>query len=134
MCLVPVDIQCGHKLGMEDGSIPDDRITASSQSGSYWLPSDARLNLNRRWRPADGQFVGSWLQVYMGLDPMHIEGVVTQGNPDYDYWVTHYQVQYSIDGTAWLYVNGDSSPQVRVLSKDTEKFPYGATTFSFDMK
>ncbi|XP_033638437.1 microfibril-associated glycoprotein 4-like [Asterias rubens] len=26
-----VDIQCGHKLGMEDGSIPDDRITASSQ-------------------------------------------------------------------------------------------------------
>lgn len=118
MCLVPVDIQCGHKLGMEDGSIPDDRITASSQWGSYWLPSDARLNLNRCWYPA--QFVGSWLQVYnMGLDPMHIEGVVTQGHPDYDDWVTHYQVQYSIDGTAWLYVNGDSTPQVRVLSKDT---------------
>lgn len=119
MCLVPVDIQCGHKLGMEDGSIPDDRITASSQLGSYTQPSNARLNLNRRWYPASGQWVGSWLQVYMGLDPMHIEGVVTQGDPYRDYWVTHYQVQYSIDGTAWLYVNGDSTPQVRVLSKDT---------------
>ena len=118
MCLVPVDIQCGHKLGMEDGSIPDDRITASSQ-GSYTRPSNARLNRNRCWYPAKGQYVGSWLQVYMGLDPMHIEGVVTQGRRGSYHWVTHYQVQYSIDGTAWLYVNGDSTPQVRVLGKDT---------------
>ena len=104
---------------MEDGSIPDDRITASSQWGSYTQPSNARLNLNSGWYPANGQYVGSWLQVYMGLDPMHIEGVITQGHPDRYSWVTQYQVQYSIDGTAWLYVNEASTPQVRVLGKDT---------------
>ncbi|XP_071795900.1 uncharacterized protein [Asterias amurensis] len=109
---------CGHKLGMEDGSITDARITASSQWGSYWQPSNARLNLKRYWFPASGQPVGSWLQIDMGINPVHIEGVITQGRPDGNYWVTQYQVQYSIDGTAWLYVNGASSPQTFIGNTD----------------
>ncbi len=81
--------------------------------------SNARLNLNRFWRPAEGQFMDSWLQVDTGIETLHVEGVITQGSPGGGYYVTHYQVQYSIDGTAWLYVNGTSTPQVRVFSKDT---------------
>ncbi|XP_071796274.1 uncharacterized protein [Asterias amurensis] len=108
---------CGHKLGMEDGSIPDDKITASSHWNSNYLPSNARLNMNGCWGPAENQ--GSWLQImYMGLEPVHIEGVITQGNPDGYYWTTHYQVQYSIDGTAWLYVNEASTPQTFIGNTD----------------
>ncbi|XP_071795899.1 uncharacterized protein [Asterias amurensis] len=113
-----VDIQCGHKLGMEDGSISDDRITASSQWNSHWQPSNARLNLNRYWRPADGLFVDSMLQIDVGINPVHIEGVITQGSPYRDKWVTQYQVQYSINGTAWLYVNGASTPQTFIGNTD----------------
>ncbi|XP_071795892.1 uncharacterized protein [Asterias amurensis] len=114
-----VDIQCGHKLGMEDGSISDDRITASSQRDSYRQPSNARLNLNRSWFPADGLFVDSMLQIDVGINPVHIEGVITQGSRPGGYdWVTHYQVQYSIDGTAWLYVNGASTPQTFIGNTD----------------
>ena len=102
---------------MEDGSIPDDRITASSQRDYRFPPSNARLNLNRYWSPATKQFKGSWLQVDMGANPVQIEGVITQGSPDYAQYVTHYQVHYSIDLTTWMYVNGASTPQVRVLSK-----------------
>ncbi|XP_071796313.1 uncharacterized protein [Asterias amurensis] len=109
---------CRHMLGMEDRSIPDDRITASSQRSSSYLPSNARLDLNRNWCPAIGQFVGSWLQVVMNTNPVHIEGVITQGNPNGGYWVTQYQVQYSIDGTAWLYVNGASTPQTFIGNTD----------------
>ncbi|XP_071796193.1 uncharacterized protein [Asterias amurensis] len=113
-----VDIQCGHKLGMKDGSMPDARITASSQRDSYRQPSNARLNLNRCWIPANGSFVDSWLQIDVGINPVHIEGVITQGRPGGDSWVTHYQVQYSIDGTAWLYVNGASTPQTFIGNTD----------------
>ncbi|XP_071795628.1 uncharacterized protein [Asterias amurensis] len=113
---------CGHKLGMEDGSIPDDGITASSQYSEHderFPPSNARLNLNGCWRPAKEQFDDSWLQIYMGKEPVHIEGVITQG-PHYDSWdwVTHFQVQYSIDGTAWMYVNEASTPQTFVGNTD----------------
>ncbi|XP_071795659.1 uncharacterized protein [Asterias amurensis] len=108
---------CGHKLGMEDGSISDDRITASSQWNSYYPPSNARLNMNGCWGPAEKQ--GSWLQImYMGLEPVHIEGVITQGSPSGYSWMTHYQVQYSIDGTAWLYVNEASTPQTFIGNTD----------------
>ena len=111
--LVPVEY-CRHKLGMEDGSIPDDRITASSQRDYRFPPSNARLNLDRFWSPLAEP---SWLQVDMGANPVQIEGVITQGRPDYAQYVTHYQVQYSIEITTWMYVNKASTPQVRVLSK-----------------
>ena len=104
---------------MEDGSIPDDKITASSLLDNLFLPSNARLNLKRCWLPATGQFVDSWLQLDMGSETVHIEGVITQGDSYGDYWVTQYQVQYSKGGIAWLYVNEASTPQVRVLGKDT---------------
>ncbi|XP_071795634.1 coagulation factor VIII-like [Asterias amurensis] len=109
---------CRHKLGMEDGSIPDDKITASSHWSSVFPPSNARLNLNGCWGPAKNQLDHSWLQIFTGSEPVQIEGVITQGRPDRYYWVTQYQVQYSIDGTAWLYVNGDSTPQTFIGNTD----------------
>ncbi|XP_071795635.1 uncharacterized protein [Asterias amurensis] len=109
---------CGHKLGMEDGSIPDDRITASSQWDKRFPPSNARLNLNGFWGPAENQLDHSWLQIFTGSEPVQIEGVITQGYPYDYYWVTQYQVQYSNDSTAWLYVNGDSTPQTFVGNTD----------------
>ncbi|XP_071795614.1 uncharacterized protein [Asterias amurensis] len=109
---------CGHKLGMEDGSIPDDRITASSQWSSNYPPSNARLNLNGCWGPAKNQLDHSWLQIFTGSEPVQIEGVITQGCQDVDWYVKHYHVQYSIDGTAWLYVNGNSTTQTFIGNTD----------------
>ncbi|XP_071796246.1 uncharacterized protein [Asterias amurensis] len=113
-----VDIQCGHKLGMEDGSIPDARITASSQWDSYRAPSNARLNLNNCWLPGSEQSVDSWLQLDMGINPVQIEGIITQGYTRGGWYVTEYQVQYSNYGTAWLYVNGTSTPQTFIGNTD----------------
>ena len=82
---------------MEDRSIPDDRVTASSQWSNLYQPSDARLNLHRYWFPASG-YQDSWLQVDMGTESVQIEGVITQGEPHTNTYVTKYKVQYSLDG------------------------------------
>lgn len=55
----------------------------------------------------------------MGTESVQIEGVITQGEPHTNTYVTKYKVQYSLDGITWLYVNETSTPQVRVFSKYT---------------
>ena len=106
---------------MEDGSITDDRITASSYNNLYYPPRNARLNLKSCWFPADEELDDSWLQIYMGAETWQIEGVITQGFYGNDFYTTQYQVQYSTDGTAWLYVKGASNPQVIMHSNYTNQ-------------
>ncbi|KAI8517213.1 Retinal rod rhodopsin-sensitive cGMP 3',5'-cyclic phosphodiesterase subunit delta [Branchiostoma belcheri] len=94
-----VNIACeepGEPIGMESGFIPDESITASTEHSYYLRASEARLQGSSSWAsgPLD---LSQWLQVDLGW--MHpISGVITQGRPDRDQWVTSYKLQHSIFG------------------------------------
>nr|XP_020506487.1 macrophage mannose receptor 1-like [Labrus bergylta] len=89
---------CLHGLGVEDRNISDSQLSASSSIGGF-TPSQARLNGNSCWRPS-GSATSSWIQVNLG-QTRKITGIVIQGCPQYDYWVTKFKIQHSMDGTTW---------------------------------
>ncbi|XP_038068666.1 fibrinogen beta chain-like [Patiria miniata] len=125
------DAECGISLGMEDGSIHDSAISASSRytdedssrSTDNCQASHGRLN----YLGTSGGIIGgwcpssepdSWLQVDLGWR-LQVEGVIIQGSFDpletWSEWVTEYQVQYSDDQSNWQYVmqSTGTSPQLQ---------------------
>ncbi|XP_038068481.1 uncharacterized protein LOC119737907 [Patiria miniata] len=123
------DAECGISLGMENGSIPDSAISASSRytdgdssrSTDNCQASHGRLNylgtsggITGGWCPCSKP--DSWLQVDLGWR-LQVEGVIIQGSFDpletWSEWVTEYQVQYSDDQSNWQYViqSTGTSPQ-----------------------
>ncbi|CAH3045073.1 unnamed protein product [Porites lobata] len=88
----------GEPLGMENGTIPDENITASS-SASAAPPHLGRLNGSASW--CTGKADGCYLQVDLGS--LHLLcAVATQGNPggNRDY-VKRYKLLYSTDSSNW---------------------------------
>ncbi|XP_038060495.1 retinoschisin-like [Patiria miniata] len=96
-------------LGMEDGRIPDERITASSfwQNRADHAPPRARLNIQgyaAAWcNEETTDNISPWIQVDF-VDTVTITGLITQGRGDNDQRVTEYQVTYSDDGQSWHHV------------------------------
>ncbi|XP_029211921.2 uncharacterized protein LOC114975839 isoform X2 [Acropora millepora] len=88
----------GEALGVENGSIPDENITASSSAGP--APAHlARLNGPFAWCVAKAE--DCYLQIDLGS--LHLVcAVATQGNPggNRDY-VRRYKLQCSADGVNW---------------------------------
>ena len=86
---------------MQDGSILDDQITASSEYLCYFGPMDARLNhraaggTNGSWRAVSND-LNQWIQVDLGVAKM-VSGVALQGRDGGNQWVTRYKVQYGKD-------------------------------------
>ncbi|XP_038059960.1 lactadherin-like [Patiria miniata] len=76
-------------LGMEDGTIPDDRITASYSSSGY-PATDARLNDNNVWSPTSS-YANSWIEVDL-VESTVVSGIITQGLAGW--YVTHYTAAY----------------------------------------
>ena len=112
-------LECKVPLGMENGNIQDDQITASSQWNSATHGTTrARLNL----LPSSGaggwvalqHTVDEWLQVDLRSQYTSVTGLATQGRNDHDQWVTKYYVQYSYDGVKFEYYkeNGQSLRKV----------------------
>ncbi|XP_038060497.1 adipocyte enhancer-binding protein 1-like [Patiria miniata] len=114
------DVSCSVEgpLGMEDGRIRDERITASS----FWrnlashAPSRARLNTQgyaAAWcNDETTDDISPWIQVHFD-GTVTITGLITQGRGDSpcDQWVTEYQVTYSEDGQSWNNVtDADGTP------------------------
>ncbi|XP_048590442.1 lactadherin-like [Nematostella vectensis] len=98
-----------HPLGMEDGSIPDSSITASSQNHANYSPYYGRLNnqavSGKRWGSWAAKInqKGEYLQVDLGRVTW-VTHVATQGRPkgsSYIQWVTEYTVEYSLTGDQW---------------------------------
>ena len=95
---------------MEDGTISDGQITASSEFDSYEAAVNARLHLLATddyaggWR-SDIDDVNQWLQIDLGSIYTRVTGVATQGQngDDYVYWVTKYKLQYSNDEVNFQY-------------------------------
>jgi len=95
---------------MQSGSIPDSKITASSEKNNK-AAKNGRLNSGSSWcaRTSDSN---PYLQI--DLQTLHIIcAVSTQGNSLAEEWVKNYILQSSIDGSHWT--NYTEIGQVKVL-------------------
>ena len=105
---------------MEDGRIPDNRITASSIWDHYHGPRYARLN-HQRAMPVRGGWsaqrndLKQWIQADLG-GLKRVSGVVTQGRNGggHRQWVTKFTVQYSENGETWRNVEDVNGHRVRI--------------------
>ena len=83
---------------MENGKIPDNKITASTAR----IPAkNGRLNYisGSSWCTGTGD-TNPYLQI--DLQTLHIIcAVSTQGNSQVDLWAKNYTLQVSTDGTTW---------------------------------
>ena len=87
---------------MENGGIPDSRITASSARKNF---KDFLLQFGRLNKPdiawcSDLKQPGEWLKIDLARK-MIVTKIATQGRPDYDLWVTSYKISFSQDDNAW---------------------------------
>ncbi|XP_033111516.1 lactadherin-like [Anneissia japonica] len=115
---------CLDPLGVEDGSIPADQLTASSE----WDPSHgsqrARLNtiLNSEgigaWS-AKFNDLDQWIQVDLGT-LKNVQGVITQGRNRYNQWVTSYEVRYSVNGNSFEVIT-DANGQVAEFDGNSDQ-------------
>ncbi|XP_033639096.1 retinoschisin-like [Asterias rubens] len=94
------------RLGVEDGSIPDESLSASSNwfpepgvGQQFSTPAGGRLNkiptqedIIGAWHPNVSD-ANQWIQVDL-VNPTFVTGVLTQGRSDHPQWVTKYKVQY----------------------------------------
>ncbi|XP_033114724.1 lactadherin-like, partial [Anneissia japonica] len=86
---------CNKPLGLEDGTIPSEKLTASSEYSHGFAAHLARLNDARGWISRNNQ--QQWIQVEFS-SPLWVTGLITQGRGDYPQWVRSYEVHYSLDG------------------------------------
>ena len=113
---------CGQPLGMEDWTIPDSSITASSDWWSElpWDPYDygqdekGRLHAGGCWCPQTDDMHVPWFQVDLKElnQQTKVVGVITQGgfcSSGSTGWVTVFKVQYGCDQLKWHYVGGGPS-------------------------
>ena len=95
-------------LGVADGTIPDDMMTASStlisiKGRRYTGPSQARLN-NRPSKKGKGAWVPKDMESYLRIDfnrMQTLKGIRTQGSPDGTKYVTRFFLFYTTDGKKW---------------------------------
>ncbi|KAK3738808.1 hypothetical protein QZH41_012570, partial [Actinostola sp. cb2023] len=107
---------CEHPLGMEDETIKDSQISASSYAlssrSTLHAPKHGRLNKKK-----DAKGIGGWaagspgkgehIQIDLGNVKV-ITKVATQGRQDYGVqYVTKYSLSYSTDGDNWSDYEGD---------------------------
>ena len=82
---------------MEDGSIPDNKITASSTHSNSKVAWGRLHYSHGSWTPnTDTGY--QWLQVNFVPEVKLITHIVTQGNGKSWWWVKEYYVMYEKDG------------------------------------
>ena len=105
---------------MEDGRIPNSRISASTMANDKNAPYHARLY----YKGGGGKKGGwaskkdakdNWIQVDLGKTMM-LSHIQTQGHFNYDIWTKTFTVSYSYDGKSYEdYKDLDGQPKVRSL-------------------
>ena len=103
-------MECQKPLGIESGNVTSDQFTASSFNGSF-IAANAVLNQKGAWVPAIND-QHQWLQINL-LRQLLVSGVVLQGRPDTNEWVTRYHVEYALYGFSWELVKNENT-QVEV--------------------
>ncbi len=107
---------------MEDDTIPDSSITASSVFEDYQdicFEGYGRLNqVGGSWCPRRDDRDTAWFQVDLKIQTQ-VEGVIMQGSyyiPTFNYqdFVTKYKVEYSSQQSSWYYIGGKSLDTAQV--------------------
>ncbi|XP_038060539.1 lactadherin-like [Patiria miniata] len=102
-------------LGMEDGTIKDDRITASfSYNGSP--ATDGRLNNNSKWEAVSP--INSWIEVDL-VEPTVVTGVTTQGSGS-RWYVMRYKVAYQQQPSSQREYVTDGNGDIKVFIGNTD--------------
>jgi len=109
-------VHCG--LGMTDGRIKDDQITAFG-TYSNQHPHYARLNETEiSWMASLGS--DSWIQVNFS-SPVDVSGVLTRGDDRSAYWVATFSVQYlDADGELKYIMDSNPSNGVKIFPGNTD--------------
>ena len=118
--------QCSTRvpLGLEDGTILDDQMTASRSTG--FTPNleakNARLDGSTAWQCLDCD-TSDWIQVDL-LNCTLVEGVIIQGREDglWDEYVSKYSVDYRMDtGEPFVFITEADgvTPVVSIIDKVT---------------
>nr|XP_058953353.1 uncharacterized protein LOC131780773 [Pocillopora verrucosa] len=107
-------------LGMENGAIPDNKLTASTEQSANTPAKNGRMNYisGSSWcaRASD---TNPYLQI--DLQTLHIIcAVSTQGNSQADQWVKTYTLQLSTDGITWTLYK-ELGGQVKVLEGNKDR-------------
>ena len=105
---------------MENGSIQDKRISASSEADAKWKAANGRLRFKRvhsrsgAWTAKldiFSDYVAQWLQVDFGSTTTNITKIAIQGRAGNGAWVNSFTFSYSDDGkhftSAYSSVNND---------------------------
>ena len=104
-------------LGLAGYLVPDSDITASSIRGQ---PKWGRLHNSEAWFPKTLDSP-DWIQVCFP-QLVRVIGVMTQGRPTYNQWVTSYKVFYSFDGISFRVISENGQDKVRCgLKKNVDK-------------
>ena len=98
---------------MENGAIPNEQITASSQWSSNFAPFQGRLRFQGSWTAGTND-LHQWLQLDLGSQYTKVTCVATQGENDYKEWVTKYKLTYSDDGVNFQYYKEQGQPADKV--------------------
>ena len=102
----PPKLECQSELGMANGKLPNNAITATSIYNQYFGPERARLGTLKSgsyagaWIPKSND-LGQWIQVDLGKITK-ITRIATQGRQDAGHWVKSYSLTYSVEGGPFL--------------------------------
>ncbi|XP_071801474.1 retinoschisin-like [Asterias amurensis] len=121
------------KLGLEDGSIPDESLSASSSWEPHGYHTDTSTPAGGRLNkiPPDANIIGAWhpkvadtnqwIQVDLG-NPTYVTGVLTQGRHAINsQWVTKYKVQFEPPSPACLVDVNDQFGQTQIFNGNTDR-------------
>ena len=124
--LIALECKQSLRLGMENGGILDNQISASSEWDANHGVINSRLNFKAQGRrkgawSARHNNVYQWLQVNFKLQATITE-ILTQGRSNANQWVTSYTVSYSNDGLNFFDYRVDGVVKVRMLSPFAFKY------------
>ena len=91
--------KCHLPLGLENGDIKDNQITASSYLDELRQPHYGRLRSDSYWAPEPGD-TNPWIQISLSHLKV-VSGLVVQGASEAWGWVVDLTVTYTSNGNDW---------------------------------
>jgi len=121
-------LECGKALGMENSTISDEQISASSE----WRADHAAIQGRLNFQAGNGKTGAwsakisddnQWLQVDLSSPHVTVTRVATQGRNGYSQWVTRYKLQHSDDNDNYQYYReqGQTTDKVKLIQIYREK-------------
>ena len=106
---------------MENGEIPNQKVTASTYNGGEHEPWQARLNNIQKsgsagsWSALQNN-IGEYLQIDLGKERV-VNKIATQGRSSYNQWVTSYKLLFSSDGANWTEYQNNGVAKVSAVKE-----------------